>query len=275
MSRLVFLDVDGTLLNDDQQLPDSAREALTAAVAGGHRLVLCTGRSKVEIYQFLWDIGFRDIVALNGAYAEVDGTPVLDVRMPQEELTEISEWLMDKGIDHYWLTGTNINTLGDILKVFIPPEAGGDSAADWSAYLTQIEPYVRVGVPESAPKTVFAIPSDAKATLEDVQEHFGDRYEVIPGSLRTHVSVIGELGAPGMNKSVGMMKIAEKLGVPIEETIAIGDSDNDIEMLSVAGTSVAMGDGVPAARAAADWVTAGVDEGGLALAFERLGLLES
>lgn len=78
-----------------------------------------------------------------------------------------------------------------------------------------------------------------------------------------------------MNKSVGMMKIAERLGVPIEETIAIGDSDNDIEMLAMAGTAVAMGNAVPVAIDIADWVTADVEEDGLALAFERLGLLES
>lgn len=273
MSRLVFLDVDGTLLNDDQELPESARQALTAAMESGHRLVLCTGRSKIEIYQSLWDVGFRDIVAMNGAYAEVEGTPVLNVQMPREELAEITQWLSEKGISHYWMTGTHISVIGDILKVFVSAEEGGDSAADWSAYRTQVAPYLQEGIPDSAAKGIIAIDSGATATLEDVQAHFAGRYEVIPSSLRTHVTVTGELTPPGMNKSVGMRAVAVKLGVPIEETIAIGDSDNDLEMLRAAGTSVAMGNGVPAAKEAADWVTAAVDEDGLAEAFQRLGLV--
>lgn len=273
MSRLVFLDIDGTLLNDDQQLPESARVALTKAVANGHRLVLCTGRSKAEIYPFLWDIGFQGIIGMNGAYAEVNGVPVLDERMPHEELLRVSQWFSSKGIDHYWLTGTHIYTVGNILRVFHSEESGGDSLADWSDYLHQIEPHLRQGVPESAPKAIFAIPKDKALTLADVQNHLGSRYEVIPGSIRTLNSEIGELAAPGVNKSVGLRKVAEALGVPVEETIAIGDSDNDIEMISIVGTGIAMGDGVPAVQAVADWVTAGVDEDGLALAFERLGLV--
>ena len=57
--------------------------------------------------------------------------------------------------------------------------------------------------------------------------------------------------------------------------VAIGDYNNDIEMLKAAGTGVAMGNGTPGAKAAADWVTAPIDDDGLAIAFEKLGLLES
>lgn len=61
--------------------------------------------------------------------------------------------------------------------------------------------------------------------------------------------------------------------VPLADTVAIGDSDNDLTMIEVAGIGIAMGNGEQCAKDAADWVADAVDTSGLAHAFERLGVV--
>ena len=71
MEKIVFLDIDGTLVNFNQQMPESTWKALKEARENGHKLVLCTGRTYGHIYPWLLEIGFDAIVASAGAYVRV------------------------------------------------------------------------------------------------------------------------------------------------------------------------------------------------------------
>src|SRR5512141_955221 len=75
-TKAVFLDVDGTLVNDRGLVPDSARQAVREARANGHRVFLCTGRSPAELWPELTDIGVDGLIAASGAFVEV-GVEVL------------------------------------------------------------------------------------------------------------------------------------------------------------------------------------------------------
>lgn len=70
VSKIIFLDVDGTLVDYANRLPDSAADAIHKARANGHRVYICTGRSKAEVYPALWDIGLDGMIGGNGAYVE-------------------------------------------------------------------------------------------------------------------------------------------------------------------------------------------------------------
>ena len=84
----------------------------------------------------------------------------------------------------------------------------------------------------------------------------------------------GEITSIGISKAVGLRHAAEYFHVPMSDTIAFGDSANDIEMLEAAEISVAMGNGAPSAKEAADLVTDDIDEDGIANAFRKLGLTD-
>ena len=73
MPRILFIDVDGTLVDYHNRLPESAVAAIRAARAGGHRVYLCTGRSRAEMPEMLWEIGVDGMVGGNGSYVEDDG----------------------------------------------------------------------------------------------------------------------------------------------------------------------------------------------------------
>lgn len=68
--KIIFLDVDGTLTDYENHIPASAAEAIRKARANGHRVYLCTGRSRAEIYDELWAIGLDGMIGGNGCYAE-------------------------------------------------------------------------------------------------------------------------------------------------------------------------------------------------------------
>lgn len=83
----------------------------------------------------------------------------------------------------------------------------------------------------------------------------------------------GEAMCKSVSKGEGLRFAAVTMGVPLADTVAIGDSDNDLTMIEAAGIGIAMGNGEQCAKDAADWVTDAVDASGLARAFERLGVV--
>lgn len=83
----------------------------------------------------------------------------------------------------------------------------------------------------------------------------------------------GETMCKGVSKGEGLRFAAATMGVPLADTVAIGDSDNDLTMIEVAGIGIAMGNGEQCAKDASDWVADAVDTSGLAHAFERLGVV--
>ena len=66
MSKVLFIDVDGTLVDYEGNLPPSAVEAIRKARAAGHKVYICTGRSRAAVYQNIWDIGLAGMIGGNG-----------------------------------------------------------------------------------------------------------------------------------------------------------------------------------------------------------------
>jgi hypothetical protein len=79
-----------------------------------------------------------------------------------------------------------------------------------------------------------------------------------------------ELLVPGVSKAEGLKRVARRVKVLRRNTIAIGDADNDVDMLRWAGVGIAMGNAMPAVRAVASWVAPPVDQDGVAVALRRL-----
>ena len=69
MGKIIFLDVDGTLVDYENHLPESAVLAVRKARENGHRVYICTGRSKAEVYENIWEIGLDGMIGGNGSYA--------------------------------------------------------------------------------------------------------------------------------------------------------------------------------------------------------------
>ena len=101
MRRIILLDVDGTLVDYENNLPDSAVEAIRKARANGHKVYICTGRSKAEVYPPLWEIGLDGMIGGNGSYVESDGEVVMHRTLTLEQCARAVDWLNSRGLAFY------------------------------------------------------------------------------------------------------------------------------------------------------------------------------
>ena len=109
---------------------------------------------------------------------------------------------------------------------------------------------------------------ETAARINKLQEHFADKLNIVKSNAN-----YAEAVNPGVSKAAALKILAEKLAVPIEEVMAIGDSDNDLPMLKAAGKSIAMGNAAPEVQAHADYVTTSADDEGILHALEHCGII--
>lgn len=101
MGKILLIDVDGTLVDYDNQLPASAVDAIRKARANEHKVYICTGRSKAEVYPNLWEIGLDGMIGGNGSYVEDHGKVVMHQLITKEQCIHVVDWLHARGLEFY------------------------------------------------------------------------------------------------------------------------------------------------------------------------------
>ena len=101
MGKILLIDVDGTLVDYDNQLPASAVDAIRKARANEHKVYICTGRSKAEVYPNLWEIGLDGMIGGNGSYVEDHGKVVMHQLITKEQCIHAVDWLHARGLEFY------------------------------------------------------------------------------------------------------------------------------------------------------------------------------
>lgn len=271
--RLVFLDVDGTLIDHAQQLAPSTADAVRQARERGHLLYLCTGRARAEIPRHVRELGFDGVVSAGGGFIERGGELLAAHTMPAASVVELETFFRTHDIEYtlqaldavYPSTGL----LGRLEPMF--RARGFDHTSGEGARLAERMAYRAPAPTDGIAKATFF--GDHDGAFEIVRGGVGDRFHVITGTIPYLGEAGGEVSLPGMHKGAAVVELAQALGIPIAHTIAIGDSANDLEMLEVAGVGIAMGNGSAAAKAHADEVTTAVDADGVWNAFRRHGLV--
>lgn len=95
--KVVFLDVDGTMVNDRGEIPESTKEAVRRAKANGHKMVVCTGRSRFQIYDELLELGFSGIVGAAGVFVIADGKEIYHAYIDEEHRKSVYDYLEGNG----------------------------------------------------------------------------------------------------------------------------------------------------------------------------------
>ena len=110
-------------------------------------------------------------------------------------------------------------------------------------------------------------------TFAQIRDAVGDRFHVIAGTIPYLGEAGGEVTLAGINKGSAVVRLVEMLGLSMADTVAIGDSANDLEMFDVVTLGIAMGNTDAAVKERADEITSSVDEDGVAVAFRVHGLV--
>ena len=274
---IVFLDIDGTIIDHDGEIPASTVAAIQQARKNGHLVYLASGRTPTEVEPRLVEIGFDGAILGAGAYAWVGelwdtGGWEIERLMPPADVAEMIAGYREVGAD-FILQGREATyaTQGAVDRLAAALAAEGRLSDETrrtivdSIIVTMDPPLTGIA------KSVFS--SDDLGTYAAVKARLGARFHVITGTMPGLGTAGGEVSPAGVTKGSTLLLLLERLGIDVTDSIAIGDNNNDLEMLTLAGVGIAMGNATPEAKAAADEVTTAVDDEGIRSAFARHALL--
>lgn len=277
MGKIIFLDVDGTLVDYENRLPKSAVEAVRQARKNGHRVYISTGRSKAEVYQELWEIGLDGMIGGNGSYVEDNGNVVMHTLISKEQCKRVIDWLHERGLEFYLesnnglFASENFEEKGKPVIQEYSKRKGKDHASEItvkSAFPDMIfgEELYR----DDLNKISFIL--DSYKDYLDAKKAFPD-LEAGTWGGKGETALFGDLGVKNINKANAIEHLLKYLNADISDTIAFGDARVDIPMLEYCAYGVAMGNGGAAIKEAADYITDDVENDGLWKAFKKLSLI--
>ena len=245
-----FFDLDGTLALGNRPPSPQDAEAIRAMRAAGHLAFLCTGRARGFLYPAVTDIGFDGIVAGAGAHITVGDKTLLRRSLGPETLRLI--------IAHFLHTGQTCVLEGERGMYLINDRA--NLPAEWPRVKDPADFEGPLAGRPVTKITVYGVCSPETRQL-----------------LAPHLTIIAhadymEATPLGCTKSAGMRLVLEAVGIPREDSVAFGDSNNDLDMLRYAGIGVAMGNADARLKSIADVVTDTNTNAGVAKAMYELAL---
>ncbi len=273
--KLIFLDIDGTLVAE--MLPPSVNvvEAVQGAREKGHKVFLCTGRNMPIIGKDIIDVGFDGVIASAGSHIEIEGKVLFDNILPEKTIQECLSVFHHHGMYCRIETPEGIYTdpqMEELIKTEKPDKTNSE--------LIRMQKEIEAGIPilpykEYPKKGAYKIcfTSTNQEAIEKTKKYLEDRfhYAVYPYANTTSC-FNGEIIPKGIDKGSAMAIVCQYYGIANKDTIAFGDSMNDYEMMKAAGISVAMGNACEELKNIADVVCGNVWEDGIYYEFQRMGL---
>lgn len=259
--KYVFFDIDGTIWDDQMVIPQSTIDAIRKLRENGHKAFLCTGRAKGNVTSpKLLEIGFDGIIAACGAYIEVDNQILKNELLPQDLVKRIVDTCQKnkmpvvlESATYHWISeqGFEDDPFVDYLW-----EDLGPWAKPMRGYETDME------------INKFSADIIEGTNFEAIRQDLEQEMEIL-----LHPHQVVEFLPKGISKSTGIQWVCDTYGISREDTYAIGDSVNDIEMLEFVGHGIAMGNASEETKAVADYVTEEIHHHGVYQALMHFCLL--
>lgn len=258
--RLVATDLDGTLLDAAGKVADRTVRAVTAARAAGIHVIPVTGRPP----QGLWDIAARAGLGPFGVCSNGAATVDLD----RQEIIETETLARDIALrlaHALRAASPGIRLAVDVADRFWYETGFFDPPADWNETVVEVADITEILGPDCF-KLVGRNPGvDAVDLIAQLSGHVGEE-----GHLTTSGLDWVDIGAPGITKAYAMERVCDRLGVRVDEVVAIGDNHNDLPLLAWAGTAMAPANAIPEAQALAHRVLPANADHGVATFLEEL-----
>ncbi|WP_414147798.1 sugar-phosphatase [Erwinia sp. BNK-24-b] len=266
--KLIAIDMDGTLLNPQHEVTPDVKRAIQAARDKGVAIVLATGRPFIGIQRYLEELDLQQegqyCITNNGALVQqaATGDCVAESTLNYDDYLYVEKLARELGVHFQALTKSLLFTPNKDISEYTVHEASltgmplryrAVEEMDKSATFPKV---MMIDPPEKLDEAITRIPQEAH-----------DRYTIMKSS-----PYFLEILSKDVNKGAGVKALAERLGLSRDEVMAIGDQENDLAMLEFAGTGVAMGNGIDAVKAAAQFVTKTNTEDGVAHAIEKFAL---
>lgn len=270
--RAVLMDMDGTLLGKGQVAVSMRNmKAVQEAIKKGIHIIPCTGRVfNMMPPQLLTQEGLRYFITCHGArvYDRDTGISLYEDLIPAEQAAQLMGMLEGKGLYNEIAADATIyfeKAISDHFDMSVVPEHHIWYVRDnWYTAVEKPSEYFlknNIGVEKM---NIYGIPKDMQQEIYDAVTATGFIAHTRPGAGPNL-----EFAHCTLNKLNATDVVLEKLGISYEETLAIGDSSSDLEIIKACGLGIAMGNAPDYIKEAANDVVATNVEDGLALAFEK------
>jgi Cof subfamily protein (haloacid dehalogenase superfamily) len=255
--KMIFFDIDGTLLDHNKELPQSTKLAIQALKEKGHEVAIATGRAPFMFKDLLKELEIDTYVSFNGQYVVVNNEVVYKNPLPTESLQKLAEYSSKKQHPLVYLSHEEMKS--NIEYHSHIQESLGTLKFSHPSY----DPIYFEGR-EIYQCLLFCAEGEEKDYIDEFKQfHF----------IRWHPVSTDVLPAGG-SKAKGIEIAIRHLGISDDDVYAFGDGLNDIEMLRFVKNSVAMGNAPETVKKSAKHVTKDVAEDGIAYGLEFLGLLK-
>ncbi|GAA0484183.1 Cof-type HAD-IIB family hydrolase [Alkalibacterium sp. s-m-22] len=255
--KLFVFDIDGTLLDEHKQLPESTRQAVKK-LAENYEVAIATGRNRTMASEVIKELAIENYIVCNGAAAYYKHDSIYTNSLNKDELDRLITMADDNGHQMVY------ETVDELRRRSSQPNERMEKGM---AHVGFPVPEQNHDYHEKYPLVqclIFYSEEEASLYEEGQFDHF--RF------VRWHETGVDVLPAGGSKFST-IERLAKQLNISNDNIVAFGDGFNDLEMIENAGTGVAMGNAEDDVKKVADLVTASSSQNGIQLALEKLGYL--
>lgn len=273
--KLVALDMDGTLFNDKLEITEENQRAIRAAIESGTHVIISTGRPYVALpIEKLTDLGIRYVITSNGGgvYRIPEKECVYSSCMPPEVIVPIIRHLQTKDIQYDAFISGNRYRESDrqhlVERMTQFPEATRQMVKTNATFVDDLAAFIEERSLDVEKMTInfYPLPDGTYKDRDDVWSYLSANPQ-ITALCGGYMNV--EYTMAGTTKAMGLRFLADMLDVPMECTMACGDTQNDADIMQAAAIGVAMGNASDDIKAIAVFVTKSNNDSGVAYAIDK------
>ncbi|GAB2554932.1 Cof-type HAD-IIB family hydrolase [Gracilibacillus alcaliphilus] len=254
--KIVFLDIDGTILDHQKQIPEATSLAIKKLQEEGVIVSIATGRAPFMIQDILAELELTSHITFNGQHAVYNGEVIHQNPIEASLIQQLTDYSIEN--NHPLVFQSDHDMRSNVTESSFIEK--GMKSLKLTHPLTDLEYYKKHDIFQVL---LFNESFEQKA--------YEDKFDALR-FVRWHEFSCDVLPGIG-SKAHGIKQFVSKLGIKWENTYAFGDGMNDIEMIESVHTGVAMGNAVPEVKQVADLVTDNVENEGLSKAMKQLGLI--
>jgi Cof subfamily protein (haloacid dehalogenase superfamily) len=256
MGKIIFFDIDGTLLNHEKKLPSKTKQAIQLLKERGVFVAIATGRAPFMFEEIRKELDIDSYVSFNGQYVVFENKLLFKNPLNKDELHRLHNHSSEYGHPMVFMSEQSMKSSvphHQYIKISMESLHMAHPEEDESYYKNR----------DILQSLLF---------VEEKNEHLYENMYPNFHFVRWHPFSVDVIPKGG-SKAEGIKKMVDQLGFKMEEVYAFGDGLNDLEMISAVGTGVAMGNAVNELKEHANLITKDVDQDGIWHGLKELELI--